>query len=207
MTEDTYWTNIFRKKEGGEKNIFTVLSKIPIFADLNHKELRAIERILHRRSYRKNELIFNEGDPGVGMYIIETGHVHITLGSENRFLAALADGEFFGEIALLSEIPRTATATAQTDVKMLGFFQPDLFGLMETNPRIGIKILHRLAQMIADRLRFSNVENHRLKDKLRGLEPKEPIRGKKPAEAQPKQGEGDPGSVKEETQQGEGKEK
>ncbi len=45
MTEDTYWTNIFRKKEGGEKNIFTVLSKIPIFADLNHKELRSIERI------------------------------------------------------------------------------------------------------------------------------------------------------------------
>ena len=177
MNEDTMWGNIFkkeekaeksifRKKDDNEKSIFTVLAKIPIFSDLSSKELRAVERILHRRTYRESEVLFREGDPGVGMYIIETGRINITIGKENRLLAVLSNGEFFGEIALLSEIPRTATATAVIDTKILGFFQPDLFGLLETNPRMGNKILHRLAQMIADRLRFSNVENQQLKAKL-----------------------------------------
>ena len=172
MDEDTMWGNIFRKKEKDVKNIYTVLKKIPIFQDLTKKELKAIERILHHRHYKTDEIIFNEGDPGAGMYIIENGHVNITLGKEAKLLAVLANGEFFGDIALLSETPRTATATAAIDSDMLGFFQSDLFGLMETDPRLGNKILHRLAQMIADRLRFSNMENQQLKKKLNQLEEK-----------------------------------
>ena len=58
------------------------------------------------------------------------------------------------------------------ETDMLGFFQSDLFGLLETNPRTGNKILNRLAQMIADRLRFSNLENQQLKQKLNKLEEK-----------------------------------
>lgn len=172
MDEDTMWGNIFKKKQKTEKSIFNVLSNIPIFRDLNKKELQSIERILHRRLYKPEEVIIHEGDPGVGMYIIDEGHVNITVGKEKKLLAVLSNGDFFGEIALLSETPRTATATAVVDTKMLGFFQSDLFGLLERNPRMGNKILHRLAQMIADRLRFSNVENQQLKEKINQLEEK-----------------------------------
>jgi len=172
MREDTMWGNIFRKAEKEDSNIYAVLSKVPIFSDLNKKELRAIERILHRRKYKENEILLKEGDPGVGMYIIEKGRVNIKLGKEEKLLAVLSDGEFFGEIALLSEIPRTATAIATIDTQILGFFQSDLFGLTETNPRMGNKILYRLAQMIAERLRFSNIENQQLKLKLSDLENK-----------------------------------
>jgi CRP-like cAMP-binding protein len=177
MEDDTMWGNIFRKEEKKEKNIYSILSDIPIFQDLSRKELRAIERILHRRTYKEGEVIFNEGDPGVGMYIIESGRVNITLGKENKLLAALSDHEFFGEIALLSETPRTASATSASNCQMLGFFQPDLFGLLETNPKIGNKILLRLAQMISDRLRFSNLENQQLKLKLADLEAKQIRKG------------------------------
>jgi CRP-like cAMP-binding protein len=170
MDEDTMWGNVFRKEIKGEQNIYSVLAKIPIFEDLNKKELKSIERILHRRTYKSDEIIFNEGDPGAGMYIIENGKVNITLGKKQKLLAVLSNGEFFGEIALLSETPRTATATAVSETRMLGFFQSDLFGLLETNPRMGNKILHRLAQMIADRLRFSNLENQQLKLKIVQLE-------------------------------------
>jgi len=166
MQDDTMWGNIFRKEQKTEKSIYTVLENIPIFKDLSKKEIRAVERILHKRTYKANEVLFKEGDPGVGMYIIEQGHVNITLGPENKLLAVLSDGEFFGEIALLSETSRTATATAQTNCSILGFFQSDLFGLLETDPRMGNKILLRLAQMIGDRLRFSNIENQQLKLKL-----------------------------------------
>ena len=172
MEDDTMWGNIFRRQAKPEDNIYTVLSKIPIFKDLSKKELKSIERILHRRTYHAGEVIFNEGDPGVGMYIIENGHVNIVLGKQEKLLAVLSNGEFFGEIALLSDTPRTATAVAVNESKMLGFFQPDLFGLMETDPKIGNKILHRLAQMIADRLRFSNLENQQIKLKLAELEQK-----------------------------------
>ncbi len=170
--DDTMWGNVFRKEEHKEKNIYTVLANIPIFKDLSKKELRAIERILHKRSYKSDEVLFHEGDPGVGMYIIETGRVNITLGKEGKLLAVLSDSEFFGEIALLSETPRTATATAVTNCSILGFFQSDLFGLLETNPRMGNKILFHLAQMLGDRLRFSNLENQQLKLKINKLEEK-----------------------------------
>ena len=172
MDDDTMWGNIFRINAKPEDNIYTVLSKIPIFSDLNKKEMKAVERILHQRSYKPEEIVFNEGDPGVGMYIIVTGHINITIGSEEKLLAVLANGDFFGEIALLSETPRTATATAAIETHMLGFFQSDLFSLLETNPQTGNKILLRLAQMIADRLRFSNLENQQLKLKLSQLEEK-----------------------------------
>jgi CRP/FNR family cyclic AMP-dependent transcriptional regulator len=172
MEEDTMWGNIFRKKEKHSEDIYTLLPKIPIFQDLNKRELHAIERILHQRSYSANEPIFNEGDAGVGMFIIIEGRVNIILGKDNKLLATLSNGEFFGEMALLSEVPRSAAAIATQESRMLGFFQSDLFGLMETNPRLGNKILFRLAQMIADRLRFSNLENQQLKIKLTQIEEK-----------------------------------
>ena len=172
MQDDTMWGNIFHKEEKTVQNIYTVLAKIPIFKDLSKKELRSIERILHRRTYKADEIIFHEGDPGVGMYIIERGRVNITLGKDNKLLAVLSDSEFFGEIALLSETPRTATATAVSNCSILGFFQSDLFGLLETDPRKGNKIMLRLAQMIGDRLRFSNLENQQLKLKISKLEEK-----------------------------------
>jgi CRP-like cAMP-binding protein len=172
MEEDTMWSNIFRKKEKHSDDIYTLLAKVPIFQDLNKRELRAIERILHQRSYVANEPIFNEGDAGVGMFIISNGRVNIILGKDQKLLASLSNGEFFGEMALLSEVPRSASAVTTIDSQILGFFQSDLFGLMETDPRLGNKILHRLAQMIADRLRFSNLENQQLKLKLARLEEK-----------------------------------
>jgi len=172
MEDDTMWGNIFRRQVKSETSIYTVLSKIPIFKDLTNREIKAIERILHRRTYATGEIIFHEGDPGVGMYIIEEGHVNITLGKQEKLLAVLSNGEFFGEIALLSETPRTATAVSVNQSKMLGFFQSDLFGLLETDPKMGNKIMHRLAQMIADRLRFSNLENQQLKIKIGELEEK-----------------------------------
>jgi len=166
MNEDTVWSNIFKKGKKQEANIFTVLHSIPVFKDLSKKELRSVERILHRRTYKDGEYIFHENEPGVGMYIIESGQVHITLGKENKLLAILSKGDFFGEMALLLESPRTATAVASGPLKMLGFFQPDLFGLLETHPKTGNKILLRLSQMIAERLRQTSLENRALKLKI-----------------------------------------
>ena len=176
MEEDTYWSNIFKKVDKEEKSIYTVLSRIPVFKDLTGKELKAIERILHRRVYKADEVVFHENDPGVGMYIIESGKIYIKLGKDDKVLAVLSNGDFFGEMALLLESPRTATAVAHEPTKLLGFFQPDLFSLLETKPKTGNKILLHLSQMIAERLRQGTIENRYLKNKLSEIEgkPKSP---------------------------------
>ena len=166
MEENIYWTNIFKKDKKVEESIYSVLKRIPIFTSLSGKELRHVERILHRRTYKAEEFIFKEYEPGVGMYIIESGKVNITLGKEQKLLVLLSDGDFFGEMALILEGQRTASAIAKEPTKLLGFFQPDLFNLLETTPKIGNKILLHLSQMIAERLRLSTLENNQLKTKL-----------------------------------------
>ncbi|KAA3610342.1 MAG: cyclic nucleotide-binding domain-containing protein [Calditrichaeota bacterium] len=172
MTEDPVWSNIFKRNKVQEENIFSVLKRLPIFQDLSYKELKAIERILHRRTYKADEVIFKEYEPGVGMYIIESGKVNITLGKENKLLVLLSTGDFFGEMALILEGQRTASASATEPTKLLGFFQPDLFNLLETSPKTGNKILQRLAQMIAERLRLGTIENRQLKTRMNQMKSK-----------------------------------
>ncbi len=139
-----------------EDRLADMLRRIPIFADCTRRELAAVERILHRRDYLRDEVIFHQDDPGLGMYIIESGKVAIIAEPSRHVLSELGDGEFFGELALLTESPRSATAVAVLPCKVLGFFQPDLFGLIERNPRLGVKIVLRLAAVIGDRLRKAN---------------------------------------------------
>ncbi len=166
------WQNIFKGRDKSEESIITILRKIPVFKDLKEKELAAIERILHRRNYKTDELIFRQGDAGVGMYIIEKGNVFIRLEPADIVVAELTDGEFFGELALLDDSPRSASAVAGSDCSMLGFFQPDLFGLIDRDPKLGVKIVLRLAKIIGDRLKAANEENQQMRDKLNELEDK-----------------------------------
>jgi CRP-like cAMP-binding protein len=154
------WQNIFDKDE--PLSLMEVLGKVPIFDELNRHQLKAIERILHRRTYAPGEYIFREGETGMGMYIVEKGEVSVVYGSSSVEMAHLGPGEFFGEIALLTEAPRTASARAINDVSVLGFFQPDLFSLLETRPHIGVSVLLKLARIVAERMQEAVKDNLQL---------------------------------------------
>jgi CRP/FNR family cyclic AMP-dependent transcriptional regulator len=159
MPSDPFWSNIFRRRDKEEADVFDVLKKVPIFQDLGRREFNKIESILHRRNWNADEGIINEGDPGVGMYIIVAGEVRITQVGEDggqQQLATLTGGDFFGEQALLDESPRTASAYANETCRIIGLFRPDLLELIESNPRLGLKIVMRLSQMISVRLRHTN---------------------------------------------------
>ncbi|MBN1449290.1 MAG: cyclic nucleotide-binding domain-containing protein [Bacteroidetes bacterium] len=158
------WGNFFQRDP--EKDIFTLLRGVPIFEGLSRSDLKAVERILHRRKYHAGEYIFREGDPGLGMYIIEKGEVSIVSESRSTEISRLGKGEFFGEMALFNERPRSASALAYEDTKCFGFFQPDLSGLLETRPRIGVKVVAKLASILAERLYKANAENVRLISRL-----------------------------------------
>jgi CRP/FNR family cyclic AMP-dependent transcriptional regulator len=158
------WGSFFHRNR--EKDIITLLRGVPIFDGLSRSDLKAVERILHRRKYHSGEYIFREGDPGLGMYIIERGEVSIVAESRSSEIARLNHGDFFGEMALFNERPRNASAVAFEDTKLFGFFQPDLFGLLETRPRIGVTVVAKLASILAERLYKANVQNARLMAEL-----------------------------------------
>ncbi len=160
---DSLWGNIFKTSQKEKDGIRTILRKIPIFENLGNRELAMVERILHRREYKLDEAIFSEGDPGLGMYIIETGTAEVASGAGKNVLAELHSGEFFGELALLDESARTATVIAKTPCRLLCFFQPDLFDLIERTPRLGVKILFQLARVIGARLKKANEDINELK--------------------------------------------
>ncbi|MDQ7065524.1 MAG: cyclic nucleotide-binding domain-containing protein [candidate division KSB1 bacterium] len=166
---DSFWGNIFRQPSNAEEDVITTLRKIPLFTDMTKSELRDFQKIMHRRVFRENEPIFWEGEPGVGMYIVQDGSVgiyKITPDRGKEEMAVLQAGEFFGELALLDESPRSATCISREKSTIIGLFRPDLFNLLEKKPRLGNKFLYKLALVIGERLKATNRELHLLRAKL-----------------------------------------
>jgi CRP-like cAMP-binding protein len=146
---------ILRKIRGKEGHIIPVLRTLPLFERLTFRDLKKIELIVHERTFLPNEVVFYERQPGTGMYIIKKGLIKLTkaINEENITIAELEEGEFFGEMSLLEDYPRSAQATAVVKTETLGIFRPDLFDLIERNPKLGSNILLKLSQRLASRLR------------------------------------------------------
>lgn len=161
---DSFWGNIFRQTD--EKSVYSLLRDIPLFDGLSRGELSAIESILHRREYDPDEMLFHQGNPGVGMYIIREGTIEIVYEPTGDILAELSDGDFFGELALLNETPRSATAIARTESVLYGLFRPDLLGLVKQQPSLGVEILLRMSRVISERLIQTNKQVQQLRERL-----------------------------------------
>jgi CRP/FNR family cyclic AMP-dependent transcriptional regulator len=137
------------------------LKAVPLFQDLRERELRKIASLVHARSYHSGEVVFRQGEAGAGMFIIRQGSVRIvsrgpTGQGQERELAVLTRHQFFGEMALLEDAPRSASSVAIEQTELLGFFQPDLEGLVERDAGLGARILWNLARLMAGRLRATN---------------------------------------------------
>ena len=167
--DNAIWRNVFSERSVREGSTAELLSKVPAFSGLLPRELKEVAAIVHKREYRAGEPVFTQGDPGLGMYIVQDGEVSITLSGkegEQRELAVLGDGDFFGELALLDESPRSANAICKTECNLIGFFRPDLFEVIEKNSALGVKIVLKLAEIVAARLRNTDKELSRLKSQL-----------------------------------------
>lgn len=143
--------------------------KVPIFSQLTGRELKKVGSIVHRREYTSKEYVFKQDDPGLGMYVIEDGEVEIVYTEESgieKGLALLKSGDFFGELSLLDESPRSASAIAKRQSKIIGFFRPDLIALLDRSPKAGTKILFKLGEVIGTRLRMTNEQLGKLSAEL-----------------------------------------
>lgn len=154
MNPNPLWQNIFRNR-AGKQTLAYFLSQIPIFAKLGRRELALLEKIVHLRNFVADEMIFSTGDIGSGMYVIRSGQVQIfTVDSEGKEheQAILEPGDFFGEVALTGNRPRTAAARATTATSLVGLFRSDILEATLRHPAPTAKILFGLNRVLADRL-------------------------------------------------------
>lgn len=164
VIRSSFWANLF-KSPTDKSDLQEILTTIPMFAQMSKRDLSPLFTIIHNRSYVKGEYIFHQGDPGIGLYIIREGEVRIERkleSSENISLAKFKTGDFFGELALVDDERRSASAIADSDVKLAVIFKPDLDEFILHFPKRGVKILQGISHVSAVRLRQVNEENIKL---------------------------------------------
>lgn len=102
-----------------------------------------------RRTFAAGELIFSTGDPGDGLFVIESGHVEILAAigpHEARPLAALGPGDFLGEMAVLDSAPRSASARAETATRALFVSRDDFLQLLDRRPTLAIDLIREFSR-------------------------------------------------------------
>jgi CRP-like cAMP-binding protein len=124
-----------------------LLQKVPLFADLERKELEDIASAMKQRTFSAGQQIAVEGESGVGFFVIEEGQAKVTVEGEQR--RTLGPGDYFGEVALITQGPRTATVTADTDLKTYGMSFWEFRPLVEDTPSLAWKMLQAAVKVYA----------------------------------------------------------
>jgi len=125
-----------------------LLKQIPLFSDLEKRELEDIASSMKDRTFQAGQTVTDEGKGGVGFFVIEQGQAKVSVHGEDR--GKLGPGDYFGEIALIAESPRTATIVAETELRCLGMTFWDFRPLVEENGRIAWKLLQTLAKRLSE---------------------------------------------------------
>lgn len=132
------WQAAARRYPHGVDDKLSVLRAVPLFADLDERSLQAVGLLAHEVSFKAGEAFMLEGEIGDEFYVIVDGSVRIDRGE--RTIRSMAAGGFLGEIALLEMKPRTATATATTDVRALEIRSHEFKRLLDTMPSVNQRV-------------------------------------------------------------------
>jgi len=122
------------------------LQKVPLFADLDARELEQIAATMRERVFAAGDTVTEEGAGGAGFFVVESGEAEVTVEGTPR--RTIGPGDYFGEIALLTGSERTATITATTELLCYGMTPWDFKPLVETNSTIAWKLLTAMAEKL-----------------------------------------------------------
>lgn len=130
-----------------------LLRSIPMFGSLSDEDLRALSSAVTRREFKAGAMIFARGDAGDAMYIVDRGDVNIHLPGQNSQRISLKDisrGEYFGELALFDEKPRSASALATSDACLLELKHDTLTRYLERRPAAAMAILRTMSERLRE---------------------------------------------------------
>jgi CRP/FNR family cyclic AMP-dependent transcriptional regulator len=125
-----------------------ILRKVPLFRELGPPEIERVAEISRERAYPRNSVILFEDDPGDALYVVAQGQVKVVLiGEDGRevILSVLGEGEFFGEMALIDDEPRSAHVIAMNDSTLLVIRREDFQGILRQTPGIALALLRALS--------------------------------------------------------------
>jgi CRP/FNR family cyclic AMP-dependent transcriptional regulator len=122
------------------------LQRVPLFADLDRRDLERIAASMKERRFHAGDTVTAEGGAGVGFFVIDEGEAEVKVHGEER--GQLGPGDYFGEIALLTNSTRTATIVAKSDLRCYGMTPWDFKPLVEENSHIAWKLLQTMANRL-----------------------------------------------------------
>jgi len=155
IQKSSFWANLFKTKANSD-DLYDIVKHIPLFQNLSKNHFKHLYELLHYRSYQPNEYIFYQGDPGNALYIIVEGSIKIKQFSKDNTeieLAELKSGDFLGELALIDDDIRSASAIASSHTKLSVIFQSDLNAFMKKYPSAGVEIMKNMSFVLSTRLK------------------------------------------------------
>ena len=125
-----------------------LLRQVPLFQSLTSDQLETLSRSFKDRTFSAGSAVTTEGQGGVGFFVIEDGGATVSVGGEER--RKLGAGDWFGELALIDDSPRSATIVADSDLKCWGLTSWEFRPLVEQNASIAWAMLQTMAKRLRD---------------------------------------------------------
>ena len=128
----------------------SLLTDLPLFANLGPRERAMLAEAADRRTLEAGQILFKAGDPGKGMFVVVSGEVEISVtdhAGQKIVLSTCRHGDAFGELAMLDEGPRSATARALSPCELLEIDRGDLLQLVKESPETALHLLGAMGAM------------------------------------------------------------
>jgi CRP-like cAMP-binding protein len=140
-----------------------ILARTPVFAGLPRRLLARLAARLFEKAYAPSEVVFQEGDPGKGLFVVLDGEVEILReGPQGPLrIASFGPGTAFGELALIDDLPRSATARATAPTRLLILYRTHFEELVAGDRAIAAVVMKNLLRLLAGYVRAANVAKAR----------------------------------------------
>jgi CRP/FNR family cyclic AMP-dependent transcriptional regulator len=124
------------------------LKRVPLLSGLGDRERERLAKELHERTFAAGSAVVTEGATGAGFFVIADGNATVSVGGQER--ARLGPGDYFGEMALIDDAPRSATITADTDVRAFGMTPWEFKPFVLSHPEVAWSMLRSLSSRVRE---------------------------------------------------------
>lgn len=135
------------------------LKNVEILSGLGDPEIGEILSRSGSREFRQGDTLFSEGDVGRELYIVESGEIAVSIrlaGGGEKEIARIRTGDFFGEMSIFDDAPRSATCRTKADTRLLSLNRDTFFSLIDEHPGLAVKMMFRMLNITTRRLRNTN---------------------------------------------------